>query len=58
MTARRVSLFEADRLRELIGAGTWPDGWSGDEQHADILTPEVLADGVVQNLLFNERTMA
>lgn len=30
---------------------TWPDGWTGKEQVGDIMTDEVLAEGVVQPLL-------
>jgi DNA sulfur modification protein DndC len=45
---------ELARIRELIAAGTWPDGWTGDEIHADVLVPEVMADGVTQALLLEE----
>lgn len=47
-----INVAELARIRELIAAGTWPDGWTGEEVHADVLVPEVVADGIVQNLLF------
>ena len=40
---------EADRIRELIAAETWPDGWTGDEPRADEWLEETIhRDGVVQ----------
>jgi DNA sulfur modification protein DndC len=37
----------------LIAAGTWPDGWSGDEPHADQWLPvTVYANGAEQHDLF------
>jgi DNA sulfur modification protein DndC len=42
---------EEDRVRELIAAGQWPDGWDGDEAHGDELLDKVFADGSVQPLL-------
>ncbi len=49
-----VDLLNAEeeaRVRDLIAAGTWPDGWDGDEPHGDELLEKVFADGSVQPLL-------
>jgi DNA sulfur modification protein DndC len=43
---------EQERILALIEANTWPDGWTGQEFHADLLVPQVLAEGVVQPLLY------
>lgn len=43
---------EEMRIRELIEAGTWPDGWDGNEPTGDVLLPVFHADGSVQELLF------
>lgn len=42
---------EEARIRELIAAGTWPDGWTGDEPTGDVLLEAYNADGSVQPLL-------
>jgi DNA sulfur modification protein DndC len=42
---------EEARIRELIGLGTWPDGWDGDEPTADQPLDLVFPDGSVQPLL-------
>ena len=42
--------FEA-RIRELIAAKTWPDGWDGDEPTADTPLPAYFSDGTIQHLL-------
>lgn len=51
-----LSLIDAEeeaRIRELIASGTWPDGWSGDEPHADkFLGVTVYANGAEQHDLF------
>jgi len=55
---------ETARIRELISAGVWPDGWTGQEPTGDVLLPgEWVVDDrddtgrpiqrvIVQNLLF------
>lgn len=43
---------EERRIRELIAAETWPDGWDGDEPMANELLDRVFADGSIQPLLF------
>lgn len=43
---------EIARIEELIGAETWPDGWTGDEPGATELQNEYRADGSIQQLLF------
>jgi DNA sulfur modification protein DndC len=45
---------EEARIRELIAAETWPDGWDGDEPVATTPLDRVYADGSVQPLLFLE----
>lgn len=42
---------EEARIRELIAAGTWPQGWGGDEPTADVPLDRVYADGWIQPLL-------
>lgn len=42
---------ERARIEELIAVGTWPNGWSGDEVRGDVLLPQVMEDGSVQELL-------
>jgi DNA sulfur modification protein DndC len=42
---------EERRIRELIAAGTWPEGWRGDEPRADVPLPAYFSDGCVQPLL-------
>ncbi len=46
-----VSAEEEARIRALIRAGTWPDGWAGDEPTGDVLLDSIFADGTVQPLL-------
>lgn len=43
---------EESRIRELIAAETWPDGWEGDEPRADTVMPVIYQNGAVQPLLF------
>lgn len=53
----QISLIDADeeaRIRELIAANTWPDGWDGDEPGAETVMPVVYQNGAVQPLLFGE----
>lgn len=42
---------EIARIRELIAAETWPDGWDGDEPVADTPMDSIYGDGSVQPLL-------
>ncbi|WP_244742059.1 phosphoadenosine phosphosulfate reductase domain-containing protein [Mesorhizobium sp. L-8-10] len=42
---------EEARIRELIAAGTWPNGWDGDEPTADTPMDMIFRDGSVQPLL-------
>ena len=43
---------EYARILELIEANTWPDRWDGTEARGDVLLPQILAEGVLQPLLF------
>lgn len=43
---------EVARIRELIAAETWPDGWDGDEPTADTVLPTIYQNGAMQPLLF------
>lgn len=43
---------EEARIRELIAARTWPDGWRGDEPRGDEPFDEWHADGSIQRSLF------
>lgn len=52
----RVDHLNADeeaRIRELIDAGTWPDGWDGTEPYGDESIDSHFADGSVQGSLFD-----
>ena len=51
-----INVEEEARIRELIAAETWPDGWDGDEPIATTPLDKVYADGSVQPLLFLEVT--
>ncbi|TIR34684.1 MAG: phosphoadenosine phosphosulfate reductase [Mesorhizobium sp.] len=42
---------EEARIRELIAAETWPNGWDGDEPTADTPMDMIFRDGSVQPLL-------
>lgn len=42
---------EEARIREMIAAGTWPNGWDGDEPTADTPMDMIFGDGSVQPLL-------
>lgn len=51
-----ISLINAEeeaRIRELIAAETWPDGWDGDEPTGDTVMETVYQNGAIQPLLFN-----
>lgn len=47
-----INPAEEARIRELIAAGTWPEGWEGDEPAADTVMETVYQNGAVQPLLF------
>lgn len=51
----RISLInweEFKRIRQLIGANTWPQRWTGDEHRGDVLIAQTNSDGSRQELLF------
>ena len=53
----RLDILNAEeeaRIRDLIAAGTWPDGWTGDEPSAAVWLDRVNQDGSVEPLLFRE----
>ncbi|WP_088892390.1 phosphoadenosine phosphosulfate reductase domain-containing protein [Leptolyngbya ohadii] len=45
---------ELVRIEELIAANTYPERWDGTEHRGDEWLPEILPDGSVQQLLFDE----
>ena len=45
---------ELARIKELIAANTYPERWDGTEHRGDELLPEILPDGSIQHLLFDE----
>ena len=45
---------ELARIEELVAANTFPDRWDGTEHRGDEWLPEILPDGSVQPLLFDE----
>ncbi|MBW4659904.1 MAG: phosphoadenosine phosphosulfate reductase family protein [Drouetiella hepatica Uher 2000/2452] len=44
---------ELSRIEELIAANTYPEKWDGTEHRGDEWLPEILPDGSIQNLLFD-----
>lgn len=46
-----INAEEQARIRELIAAETWPNGWDGDEPGAETLMDEIHPDGSIQPLL-------
>lgn len=49
-----INAEEEARIRELIAAGTWPQGWDGDEPLATTVMDVVYQNGAVQPRLFSE----
>lgn len=49
-----INAEEEARIRELIAAETWPQGWAGNEPRADVWLDAVNQDGSVQPILFRE----
>lgn len=49
-----IDAEEEARIRELIAAKTWPNGWTGDEPNADTWLDRVNNDGSVEPILFRE----
>ena len=47
---------EEARIRELVAAETWPNGWRGDEPHADEEFEPCFSDGTRQLSLFTDAT--
>ena len=45
---------ELTRIKELMAANTWPNQWDGTEVRGDAMLPEILPDGNIQQLLFEE----
>lgn len=48
-----INAEELERIEALIDAGTWPQGWSGDEVRGDVALPQRFEDGTVQDWLFS-----
>jgi len=49
-----INTEEKERIEELITLQTWPQGWIGDEVTGDVMLPEVLGEGIVQEWLFTD----
>jgi len=45
---------ELSRIEALIAANTYPERWDGTEHRGDEWLPEILPDGSIQNLLFDD----
>jgi DNA sulfur modification protein DndC len=43
-----INQEEESKIRSLVSAGTWPNGWDGSEPVADTPMDETIADGLVQ----------
>jgi DNA sulfur modification protein DndC len=53
----QISLINAEeeaRIRSLISAEHWPQGWDGDEPLATTVLPTIYQNGAMQPLLFSE----
>lgn len=48
---------EHARIEELIVAETWPQGWDGTEGRADVALDQVKAEGVIQPILAELRSV-
>lgn len=46
-----INAEEHQRILDLIEANTWPNKWTGEELHADVLVPLIMAGNMVQPLL-------
>ncbi|UTV56391.1 hypothetical protein [Burkholderia arboris] len=53
-----IDTEEEARIRELIAAETWPQGWEGDEPTGDVVLDIVYANGAIQPRLFSEEESA
>lgn len=49
-----IDTEEEARIRELIAAETWPQGWNGEEPNADVWLDRVNNDGSVEPIMFRE----
>jgi DNA sulfur modification protein DndC len=49
-----INAEELARIEELIASNTFPDRWEGTEHRGDDWLPEILPDGSIQNLLFDD----
>lgn len=49
-----IDAEEEARIRELIAAETWPQGWNGEEPNADVWLDRVNNDGSVEPIMFRE----
>jgi len=49
-----IDTVELRRIMELIAANTWPQRWTGEEITGDMLVPETLPDGSVQQVLYED----
>lgn len=49
-----INAEEEARIRELIAAETWPEGWAGTEPRADRWLDSIYQDGSVQPLLYRD----
>lgn len=57
-TFELINAAEEARIRELIAAETWPDGWDGDEPAADTVMETVYQNGAIQPLLFSQEDVS
>lgn len=46
-----INAKEEARIRELIALRTYPDRWSDDDPDATVLIPQVIGEGITQDLL-------
>ncbi len=53
-TISLINPQELNRIDELIATRAYPEKWNGTEPRGDEWLPEILPDGSIQNLLFDE----
>lgn len=49
-----INIEELARIEALIAANTYPEKWDGTEPRGDVMFPEILPDGSIQQLLFTD----
>jgi hypothetical protein len=48
-----INAKEKEAIEQMNESNTWPNGWSGEEQRADLPFEEIRKDGAIQENLFH-----